>query len=108
MDEAFLIENGVQPWSEMPLWVPGDAGFLRVSVARACAAGLTLRPLAETLRDTLAWDLSRPMDAPRQNATMPSPESLTPGREAGLLRRWKERAAVRVRTPRPGVRSLKA
>ena len=94
VDEAFLIEQGVQPWSELPLWAPGHDGFVRIRVARALAAGLRLRPLRETLRDTLAWDLARPAGTPRSTASMPMPESLTPEREADLLRQWKARAAV--------------
>jgi hypothetical protein len=31
------------------------AGFLEGSVAKALAAGLTLRALDETIRDTAAW-----------------------------------------------------
>ncbi|APV50318.1 hypothetical protein BWI17_11825 [Betaproteobacteria bacterium GR16-43] len=61
VDEAFLKENGVVPWKEMPLWIPdGDGGLLETPIARALAAGLTFRPIAETIRDTIAWDASRP------------------------------------------------
>ncbi len=57
MDEAQILDAGVRPWSELPLWVPGAewAGLLRVDVTRALAAGLVLRPVEETARDTLAW-----------------------------------------------------
>ena len=42
---------------ELPLWIrdPEFAGMLSVPVERAVAAGLTTRPLAETVADTLAW-----------------------------------------------------
>jgi 2'-hydroxyisoflavone reductase len=62
---AFLAEHGVQPWSELPLWLPEGpeyAGFSRVSIARAVAAGLTLRPPRDTAADTLAWASTRPAD----------------------------------------------
>lgn len=86
VDEAFLLERGVQPWTELPLWVPPEEGGLdEVSIARALAAGLALRPLAETVRDTLAWDLARP-----PGARDGSP-ALTPGREAALLAEWRAR-----------------
>jgi 2'-hydroxyisoflavone reductase len=91
VDEAFLLERGVQPWSELPLWAPGHG---RIRVARALAAGLTPRPLAETVRDTLAWDLARPPGAPRSTATLGGPGSLSAEREAELLRQWSARAAV--------------
>ena len=41
-----------------PIWVPPtgeSAGFHRVDVSRAVAAGLTFRPHTATARDTLAW-----------------------------------------------------
>jgi 2'-hydroxyisoflavone reductase len=55
-----LLDAGVGPWMELPLWMPGPewAGLQNVDVSRALAAGLTFRPLAETARDTLAWSLT--------------------------------------------------
>lgn len=53
---------GLRHWTEVPLVVPDDpdyAQFLTIHPARALAAGLTLRPLAETMADLLAWDRSR-------------------------------------------------
>ncbi len=51
--EAFLAEQKVQPWSELPLWLPStDAayrGFNRVDLSRAEAAGLRTRALRETV-----------------------------------------------------------
>ena len=61
----FLNQYKVEAWSDMPTWVPDDEegiGFSRVNVSRAIAAGLTFRPLEETVRDTLAWAQSRPPD----------------------------------------------
>ena len=37
-----------------------NAGFSWVDVSKAVAAGLTFRPLDETVRDTLAWAGTRP------------------------------------------------
>jgi 2'-hydroxyisoflavone reductase len=57
-----LLHAGVSPDMGIPLWIgdPDEArGFNDVSNARAVAAGLTLRPVAETIRDTLAWDAGR-------------------------------------------------
>ncbi len=62
---AFLEQQKVAAWSDMPVWVPaqGDtAGFGRRSNARALRAGLTFRPLATTARDTLAWFRTLPPD----------------------------------------------
>jgi 2'-hydroxyisoflavone reductase len=47
---------GIQPWAELPLWLPReDYAALNLDLGRALAAGLTLRPLEETARDTLDW-----------------------------------------------------
>src|SRR5262245_7087585 len=43
-----LVEAGVTPWMEMPLWLGEDAsirGLMTVSVDRAVREGLTIRPL---------------------------------------------------------------
>lgn len=61
----FLEQNEVRAWSDMPLWVPDTgeyAGFSRVDVSKAIQAGLTFRPLEETVEDTLAWAQTRPLD----------------------------------------------
>jgi nucleoside-diphosphate-sugar epimerase len=61
----FLTEHKVEPWSDMPVWIPNveqDAGFSRVDISKAIKAGLTFRPLEETVRDTLEWAATRPSD----------------------------------------------
>ncbi len=65
-DERRLLDAGVEPWTELPLWLPADAhGLMQADSRDALAAGLRFRPLAETARDTLAWSLEagpqRPM-----------------------------------------------
>ena len=58
VDADFLGEHQVGPWMNMPNWLPreGDyAGFARRNVDKAVAAGLTFRPLVDTIRDTLTW-----------------------------------------------------
>ena len=63
---TFLVQQGAGPWIEIPLWLPSSdedsSDLLDVSIARALAAGITFRPLAVTVRDTLAWDQTRPAD----------------------------------------------
>jgi nucleoside-diphosphate-sugar epimerase len=59
-DRAFLERHDIRRWSgprSLPLWVPlpDFAGFATRDTAPARAAGLTVRPLAQTARDTLAW-----------------------------------------------------
>ena len=61
----FLNQHKVEPWSDMPTWVPDDeegVGFSHVDVSKAIEAGLRFRPLEETVRDTLAWAQTRPAD----------------------------------------------
>lgn len=61
----FLKQNNVQEWSDMPVWVPDNeesAGFSRVDISKAIKAGLSFRPIEDTVRDTLAWANTRPAD----------------------------------------------
>jgi len=86
VDEAFLAENGVAPWKEMPLWIPeSDAamgGLMATSISRALAAGLRFRPLDVTVQATLEWARSRPLDHVWK-------AGITVEREAELLAKWQ-------------------
>ena len=66
IDGQTVLDADVQPWTELPLWLPGDdyAGMARASTRRAREAGLTFRPLDETVVDTLAWDRTVEGDRP--------------------------------------------
>jgi nucleoside-diphosphate-sugar epimerase len=66
LDDQRVLEAGVQAWTELPLWLPGGeySGMARADISRALAAGLTFRPVEETIVDTLAWDRSEPGDRP--------------------------------------------
>jgi 2'-hydroxyisoflavone reductase len=77
--------SGMIPWV-----MPRDTylGSADISNARAVAAGLTFRPLATTVRDTLAFWQSLPADSP--NKVRPR-YPLTPEREAEVLAAWKAR-----------------
>jgi 2'-hydroxyisoflavone reductase len=84
---AFLTEQKVEPWSDMPVWVPGQgesAGFARISIKKALAAGLTFRSLATTTADTLTWFQQQPAE---RQAKLHA--GLTPEREAEVLAAWK-------------------
>ena len=51
-----LEEAGVEPWMELPLWLPERfAGTWNVGTAKAQAAGLRTRPVQETVDDIAAW-----------------------------------------------------
>jgi nucleoside-diphosphate-sugar epimerase len=59
--DEFLTAHGVAPWmgpGSLPMWIPRsapDRPVPAVDPRPALAAGLVLRPLAESARDTLAW-----------------------------------------------------
>jgi 2'-hydroxyisoflavone reductase len=84
VEEASLLEQGIGPWMELPLWVPRDVeAFLQMSVARALAAGLRVRPIEETARDTLSW--ARETGAQLVTETQYGTAGLDAAREAELL-----------------------
>jgi 2'-hydroxyisoflavone reductase len=55
-DDA-LAAAEVDPWTEVPLWLPeaNGPGTWQVDASRAEAAGLRCRPVAETVADVWAW-----------------------------------------------------
>jgi 2'-hydroxyisoflavone reductase len=59
VEEPFLLNEGVTPWVDLPLWIPASdpnfAGFYNINNNKALKAGLTFRPLSQTVTDTLTW-----------------------------------------------------
>jgi 2'-hydroxyisoflavone reductase len=88
VNEEFLTQQKVEPWSDMPVWTGKESGLARTSIQRALSKGITFRPLADTARDTLAWFKSLPQD--RQSKLR---AGLTPEREAEVLAAWKNHKA---------------
>ncbi len=88
VDESYLVEQEVEPWTELPIWITGDeyVGFMQAGIARAIGAGLTFRPLESTIRDTLEWHNTRPADYDWKHA-------LKPEKEAAILRAWAARSS---------------
>ena len=77
----FLNQHKVEPWSDMPAWIPDDEegfGAARVDISKAINAGLKFRPLEETVRDTLEWAQAWPTDHEWR-------AGLSPDREAEVL-----------------------
>ena len=67
----WLTAHEVTPWAgprSMPLWLPMPeyAGFAARKGLDAVQHGLRHRPLAQTLADTLAWELTRPAGLARR------------------------------------------
>jgi nucleoside-diphosphate-sugar epimerase len=52
-----LQAAGVEPWTELPLWLPEAEfpGTWAVGTERAQASGLRCRPVAETVTDVWSW-----------------------------------------------------
>jgi 2'-hydroxyisoflavone reductase len=83
----FLEAHGVVD-GDLPIWSHAageNAGFALTSAQRALAAGLKVRPLSETVRDTLAWQLARPAE---QQAKLKA--GISAEREQELLTAWHE------------------
>ena len=82
VDEEFLLAADVTPWSDLPLWLPEeDSGMEHADISRAVGAGLTFRPLDDTVRATLRWDSAR---ADR------GPAGMSLEREREILTAWHQ------------------
>lgn len=56
VDDATLEAAGVEPWTELPLWLPARHSHTwAADVTRAQEAGLRCRPLDVTVADTWEW-----------------------------------------------------
>lgn len=84
LDPAVVEAAGVEPWTELPIWMPptGDyAAMHDCDVSAAYSAGLSCRPVAETVADTWAW-LQRegvpdqPADRPRTGLSLEAEQRL--------------------------------
>lgn len=87
LPDAFLEAEGIAPWTgsdSIPVWLPRPAydGMLAHDAQPALDAGLVVRSIAETARDTRDWLGSDP--AARIGG-------ITREREADLLARWRNR-----------------
>jgi 2'-hydroxyisoflavone reductase len=93
VDDVFLLERGVGEWMELPLWIasPEYRHFMDVDVSKAVAAGLTFRPLEDTVRDTLAWASTGGEPAPLASGIEIGAAGLVAEREAELLAEWHAR-----------------
>jgi 2'-hydroxyisoflavone reductase len=82
VDGDWLVEHGVDGM-QLPLWTEGGAEWsLAMATSRAEAAGLTHRPFADVVRDTLAWARANPDQASNDAWGM------KPEREQELLEAW--------------------
>jgi 2'-hydroxyisoflavone reductase len=85
-DPGVLLAAGVEPWSDLPVWLPEGELYDTMhqgDVTKAHAAGLRCRPAAETVADTWSWLCGLGGEAP-QRPDRP-PVGLDPRTEAKLL-----------------------
>jgi 2'-hydroxyisoflavone reductase len=57
-DPGVLLAAGVEPWTDLPVWLPAGELYDTLhqgDVTKAHAAGLRCRPVDETVADTWAW-----------------------------------------------------
>ncbi|TDD71198.1 NAD-dependent epimerase/dehydratase family protein [Actinomadura rubrisoli] len=86
-DPQALLAAGVEPWIELPFWLPpGEAhdAMHQTNVNKALSAGLRCRPPEETVADTWAWLRAIGGRAP-QRPDRPT-VGLDPAKEAEVLR----------------------
>ena len=86
VDADFLIDAGLRPYRELPVWRPardGWEGFARFDLTPEVEKGLTFRSLADTTSATLEYHFSRP--AERQAALR---AGIDAARENEALAQW--------------------
>ena len=79
VDQRWITDHAIAPWvgeRSLPLWLPQPeyAGFATRSTAAARTAGLQTRPLEESIRDTLAWELQAGPGPVRRAGLLPVDE----------------------------------
>lgn len=99
--EAYALEKGPGGGGvDLTIWIPaaGDSsGFHTRKVSKAVQAGLKFRPVAETIRDTMAWMKTRPEESQKKLRAGMSMET-----EAAVIKAFKESEAKKGEKPAGG------
>ena len=85
VDQDRVLAAGVEPWFELPGWVPEGGewtGFMEGDTAAALSTGLLSRPVADMVRDTWAWVQAEGLPTPPPGR---KPHGLPADKEAVLL-----------------------
>ena len=88
-DIQFLQDNGIigiQPWV---IQLPDYAGMSKSNNSKAINAGLTFRPLSETVNATKEWWYSDAVSQERRDNILTNARSLMI-REKDILMKWKQ------------------
>lgn len=90
VEEQFLLEHKVKPWTEIPLWIPEHSpiegetepwkGTFFISIEKAVNSGLSFRAIEDTIYDVYQWEKVR-KDTKRKTG-------ITREREQELLEAW--------------------
>ena len=92
--DDLLLEHEVEPWSELPLWMPPGQEADHVwdaDTAEAERLGLRSRPVRDTVRDTWAW-LRDEGPATKPDRDYVSDHGIDPDKEARILAEHHRRA----------------
>ncbi|MFJ6153257.1 NAD-dependent epimerase/dehydratase family protein [Micromonospora profundi] len=87
-DPESILAAGVVPWNDLPIWIPPGHEFRWLQergVEKAYAAGLTCRPVADTVADTWRWLRAVGSVPPRAGRPARVAVGLDAEREAALL-----------------------
>lgn len=93
LDPEAITTAGIQPWEELPIWIPPGhefSGLHDANADRAHSAGLTCRPVQATVLDTWRW-LSGLDEGVALRADLRS-AGLDADRERAALNAWHERS----------------
>lgn len=85
VDSDWLVQQGVRQWTELPMWRTAP-GTWAIDATRAETAGLTCRPLLDTVTGTWAWIQSGGGPIADERRAL---HGLDPEREAALLAQWR-------------------
>ncbi len=92
VDPDWLARQGVQQWTELPLWRT-HRGVWAVDSSRAVASGLRCRPLRDTVAETWQWMNSGGNAITGEGeAGRAADHGLPAAREDDLVRAWQQRS----------------
>ena len=94
VDDEVLLAHDVEPWTELPLWMPsgqdGDAVW-QADTERTQAAGMRNRPVRETVADTWAWIQQSDALPEQPDRAYLSQQGIEPEKEKRILADWHAR-----------------
>ncbi len=91
--DEVLVAHEVEPWTELPLWMPAGQDGDHVWDADqswAAAAGMRNRPVRETVADTWAWLQAggrTPTEPPHAHV---GAHGIDPAKESAILAAWQD------------------